>query len=199
MTSKRLTSGRPRSDTSKAALIQAAYELLREVGFERMTIDAIAARAGVGKATIYRWYETKDDLVIEALIATWQVEKQFIPDTGSLSSDLQAMLQYTLENDPVCFNRQSLALTMTALAGSPQLAKTYWDLYVTKKRAGFKIVFERAKQRRELAADADTDLFLDLFHGYVLFGLLVRPKGVVSNKAVGTAIKHLLEGFGGDR
>jgi AcrR family transcriptional regulator len=196
VTSTKLTPGRPRSDASKVALIQATFEMLREIGYERMTIDAIAARAGVGKATIYRWYETKEELVIEALASASQEEQEFVPDTGSLAADLQAMIQHKIDVDPLCMNRRSLALTITALAGSPQLAKTYWDLYITKKRAPYAKVFERAKQRRELAADADVDLLLDLVHGYFLFGLLIRPKGKVDPKAVGNAVRSLLAGFG---
>jgi AcrR family transcriptional regulator len=195
MTATRLAPGRPRSDTSKTALIQATFEMLREVGFERMTIDAIAARAGVGKTTIYRWYSTKEDLVIEALSSVSENDQEFIPNTGKLASDLQAMIQHRMHQDPLCFNRQSCALTISALAGSPELAQTYWDLYISKKRAAYTKVFERAKKRGELAEDADLDLFLDLFHGHILFGLLIRPKGVVTPEVVGKAIKHLLAGF----
>jgi AcrR family transcriptional regulator len=195
MTSTKLAAGRPRSDSSKAALIQATFEMLREVGYERLAMDALAARAGVGKTTIYRWYDTKEDLVIEALCSVSQEEVAFVPDTGNLASDLQAMIHHRLDNDPLCFNRQSLALTITALAGSPKLAQTYWDLYISKKRASYAVVFERAKQRGELAADADLDLFLDLLHGYILFGLLMRPKGVVRPKAIGDAVRRLLAGF----
>jgi AcrR family transcriptional regulator len=196
MTSTKLAPGRPRSDVSRTALIEATFELLREIGYERMSIDAIAARAGVARTTIYRWYETKEDLVIEALSWTAEKETEFIPNTGSLVSDLQAIVQHRIDNDPLHFNRQSCALTITALAGSSDLAKTYWELYISKKRAAFTKVFERAKKRGELADDANIELLLDFLHGYILFGLLIRPKGVVSPKTVGNAVKHLLAGFG---
>lgn len=187
--------GRPRSDASRASLIQVTFEMLREVGFERLSIDAIAARAGVGKTTIYRWYQTKEDLVIEALSSISENDKEFIPNTGNLASDLSAMILHRMHNDPLCFNRQSCALTISALAGSPALARTYWDLYMVKKRAAYTKVFERAKKRGELAEDADIDLFLDLFHGYILFGLIIRPQGVVTPESVATAIEHLLPAF----
>src|ERR1700733_7678228 len=195
MTSIKLAPGRPRSDTSRTALIQATFEMLREVGYERLTMDAIATRAGVGKTTIYRWYETKEDLVIETLAAMAESEKQFVPDTGSLASDLQALIQHRMDVDPLYFTRQSMSLTITALAGSSELAKTYWDHYISKKRDTCKEVFERAKQRGELAPKADVDLFMDLVHGYILFGLLPRPKGTVAPQAVGKAVKQLLAGF----
>lgn len=187
--------GRPRSDSSRTALMNATFDLLREVGFERMSIDAIAAKAGVGKTTIYRWYNTKEELVIEALTSMSQQATQFIPDTGNLASDLESIIQHRIESDPLCFNRDSCALTMSALAGSPELAQTYWDLYITKKRSAYTTLFERAKQRGELAQDADLEMFLDLLHGYVLFGLLVRPNGKITPEAVGEAVRRLLRGF----
>lgn len=186
--------GRPRSDTSKQALIQATFDMLREFGYERLSMDGIAARAGVGKTTIYRWYKTKDDLLIEALVSCAQKPVE-IPDTGKLSTDLQALLQDRLNNDPLCFNRQSLARTTSALAGSPELAQTYWDEYVSKKRESTAIVFERAKQRGEMATDADTELFLDLLYGYILVSILIRPKGTLSVKGVAKAVETLLTGF----
>ncbi len=195
MTATKQTTGRPRSDASKSALIQATFELLREVGYERMTMEAIAARAGVGKTTIYRWYATKDELVIEALSSMSESDHETVPNTGKLASDLQAMIQHRMHQDPLCFNRQSCALTISALAGSPELAQTYWDLYISKKLAAYTKIFERAKKRGELAEDADLDLFLDFFHGHILFGLVIRPKGVVNPEAVGKAITQLLAGF----
>jgi AcrR family transcriptional regulator len=187
--------GRPRSDASKTALIEATFAMLREVGYERLTMDAIANRAGIGKTTIYRWYETKEELVIETMTTMAEGEKPIVPDTGSLAADLQAILQHRIEIDPLHYTRQSMSLTITALAGSSELAKTYWDHYISKKRDALKQVFERAKQRGELAPKADVDLFLDLVHGYLLFGLLIRPKGTVSPQAIGKAVKQLLAGF----
>jgi AcrR family transcriptional regulator len=195
MTITKPTPGRPRSDASKTALIEATFAMLREVGYERLTMDAIANRAGIGKTTIYRWYDTKEDLVIETLSAMAEGAIDFVPDTGSLASDLQAILQHRMEIDPLQFTRQSMSLTVTALAGSSKLAKTYWDHYISKKRAALKEMFERAKQRGELAPKADVDLFLDLTHGYILFGLLIRPKGTASPQALGKVIKQLLAGF----
>ena len=189
------TTGRPRSDASKSALIQATFEMLREVGYAHMTMEAIAARAGVGKTTIYRWYATKDELVIEALSSMSQSDPEMVPNTGKLASDLQAMIQHRMHQDPLCFNRQSCALTISALAGSPELAQTYWDLYISKSFTAYEKIFDRAKKRGELAEDADLDLFLDFFHGHILFGLVIRPRGVVTPEAVSKAITQLLAGF----
>jgi AcrR family transcriptional regulator len=194
MSSTKVPAGRPRSDASRAALINTTYEMLRELGYERLSIEAIAARSGVSRTTVYRWYPTKEDLVIEALIA-FSSRDQEMPNRGDLVSDMTGVIEYVLAHDPISLNRESCALTLSALSGSPHLAQTYWDLYIARKRYDLREIFERAKRRGEIAKDSDLELFLDLFHGYLLFGLLVRPKGTVSIDAIKTALHRLIRGF----
>ena len=85
------SSGRPRSTRSHQAMLQATLELLAEVGLEATSIEAIAARAGVGKTTIYRRYRCKEELVADAIE---RVRKEVvIPDTGHLESDLDILIE----------------------------------------------------------------------------------------------------------
>jgi AcrR family transcriptional regulator len=84
----RKSPGRPRSVESHQAMLQATLELLAEVGFDGMSIDAIAARAGVGKTTIYRRYVSKEELVADAIESVR--EEVVIPDTGNLQDDIDA-------------------------------------------------------------------------------------------------------------
>jgi len=84
--------GRPRSVESHQAILQATLDLLGEVGFDCMSIDAIAARAGVGKTTIYRRYSSKEELVASAIESLR--EEIVIPDTDSLWGDLDAKLRF---------------------------------------------------------------------------------------------------------
>ena len=177
------------------ALMHATFDMLREVGYERMSIDAIAARAGVGKTTIYRWYDTKEELVIEALTWVAQEDDGFVPHNGSLASDFEAIIQNKLEHDPLHFDRSACARTFSALAGSQELAKTYWDLYINQRREAFRAALSRAKERGEISVDLDHELFLDVLQGYILFGLLVRPKGAVTPKAINKVVRRLLAGF----
>ncbi|WP_254721945.1 TetR/AcrR family transcriptional regulator [Kovacikia minuta] len=83
--------GRPRSAQSHQAMLQATLELLAEVGFEAMSIEAIATRAGVGKTTIYRRYSSKAELVADAIESIR--EEVLLPDTGSLWGDMDALIQ----------------------------------------------------------------------------------------------------------
>jgi AcrR family transcriptional regulator len=175
--------------------MEATFEIFREIGYEKMTMDAVAARAGVGKATIYRWYPTKDDLLVEAL--SWKAEQDHdsVPDTGSLVGDLIEMIKQRLAKDPLCLNRQACASTVSALAGNNALSQTYWETFLIKKRGIYSTIFQRAKARKELAVDADTDLFLDMYWGYMLFGVVMRPKGTVDVSALEEVLHHLVRAF----
>src|SRR3954451_4883221 len=86
--------GRPRSETARAAILQAAAAELQERGFAATTVDAIAARAGVGKQTVYRWWPSKPDVVLEAILEL-AAERVAVPDEGSLHADLLSFLSAT--------------------------------------------------------------------------------------------------------
>src|SRR6185312_12309336 len=88
--------GRPRSVQSQQAILDATLTLLAAEGFDAMSIEAIAARAGVGKKTIYRWWNSKEALVIDAIKNVQQVKNPVI-DTGSLRDDLIALFRNTLQ------------------------------------------------------------------------------------------------------
>jgi AcrR family transcriptional regulator len=187
--------GRPRSESVKSALIDATFALFREQGYERLTMDAIAERAGVAKTTIYRWYQTKEELVIEALSSKGSADQVFVPDSGSLAGDLIALIEHSIRTDPLYYDRKSVSLTISALAGSAPLARTYWDLFVSKRRAAYAEMFQRAHQRREIASESDGDLILDLVHGYMLFGLLLRPKGSIDINVLKEVVAKILLAF----
>src|SRR5213595_2934911 len=85
--------GRPRSEKAHKAILDAAAELLLAQGLEAVSMDDVAERAGVSKATIYRWWPTKETLALEALYHEWDTARPAPPDTGSLRGDLLALLR----------------------------------------------------------------------------------------------------------
>ena len=76
--------GRPRSEARKQAILQAAFELLGERGLAATSMDAVAERAGVSKATIYRWWDSKELLALDALYAAWDTAGPVTRETGTL-------------------------------------------------------------------------------------------------------------------
>ena len=116
------SAGRPRSEEAHQAILDATIELLVEVGFSSLTVEGVASRAGVGKATIYRRWPSKLPLVVEAFGQLPGFEEV---DTGSVSEDLKQMLRAYIQ----AFNSTPLASVMPSLAGerahNPALSEFY--------------------------------------------------------------------------
>jgi AcrR family transcriptional regulator len=165
--------GRPRSVQSHQAMLRATLELLAEVGFEAMSIDAIAARAGVGKTTIYRRYASKDELVADAIESIR--EEIVIPDTGNLQGDLDALVQNAAQITLNPLGRQAVAMIISSASSNAQFAQIYWTKYLQPRRKTFAIVLERAKARDEIPADLDSDLVFDTMSGIMLYALIFQP------------------------
>src|SRR6266851_8130649 len=91
-TQTRRTPGRPRCEQSRRAILQSTLKLLRETGFPELSIEAIAADANVGKATVYRWWPNKAALVADAFSASADQELRF-PNTGSVQSDMSLQMR----------------------------------------------------------------------------------------------------------
>jgi AcrR family transcriptional regulator len=165
--------GRPRSKQSHQAMLQATLELLGEVGFDRLSIEAIAARAGVGKTTIYRRYATKEELVADAIESVR--EEIVLPDTGSLQSDLNELVQNAAQITLSPLGRQTVATIVSSAASNPQFARIYWTKYLEPRRKTFAVVIERAKARNEIPTDLDSDLVFDTMSGIMLYALIFPP------------------------
>jgi AcrR family transcriptional regulator len=167
------TPGRRRSDQAHQAILQATRGVLEEVGYRDMTIEAIAARAGVGKKTIYRWWPSKAAVALEALITSSDAYASF-PDTGSLEGDL---LSY--------FEQAFLALrgkSGTVLSGlaaeaqlDPAFAHEFQRTFIVPRRAELIERLRRAMQQGELAPDTNLDVLADLIYGAKWYRFLLYP------------------------
>lgn len=165
--------GRPRSAQSHQAMLQATLELLAEVGFNAMSMDAIAARAGVGKTTIYRRYSSKAELVADAIESLR--EEVSIPDTGNLANDLDALIESAAQITLSPIGRQTVAIITSSALSNPEFAQTYWAKYLQPRRQAFAVVLERAKARNEVQADLDPGLVFDTMSGIMLYALIFQP------------------------
>ena len=133
-----------RNQRSRQAILSATADLLGEVGYTKLTVEAIAARAGVGKQTIYRWWPDKGALVLDAYLALVGAEQDLtVPDSGDLEADLRLVLGTTVNSlaDPV-FEQRYRAL-LTAIQDDLKLAGALLDrllkpwLAATKERLRF--------------------------------------------------------------
>jgi AcrR family transcriptional regulator len=184
--------GRPRSAKSHQAILQAALALLSEVGFEAMSMEAIAARARVGKTTIYRRYATKSELVADA-IETIR-EEIVIPDTGNFERDLDALIQNAAQITLTPLGRQAVAMIMSSASSNAEFAQIYWAKYLQPRRQAFAIVLERAKARNEVRSDTDSGLVFDTMSGIMLYALIFPPTAESWTTYIHRALQLFLRG-----
>jgi AcrR family transcriptional regulator len=155
------SAGRPRSEEAHRAILDATLALLVEVGYSGLTVEGIAQRAGVGKATIYRRWPSKLPLVIEAFGQLPGLEEA---DTGNLASDVEQMLRSYLRS----FHDTPLGAVVPSLAGelphNPELMQLFAPV-VKGRRQPLIRALERAVLRGEIPADTDLDLAADLIFG----------------------------------
>ncbi len=170
---KKKSPGRPRSAASHQAMLEAALKLLSEVGFEAMSIEAIASRAGVGKTTIYRRYSSKEELVADAIESIR--DEVLVPDTGNLWGDLDALIENAAQITLTPLGRQTVAMIISSASGNSGFAQMYWDKYLYPRRQSFAIVIERAKERNEVATDLDAGLVFDMMSSIMLYALIFSP------------------------
>jgi AcrR family transcriptional regulator len=152
--------GRPRNPSCDRAIVKATLELLAEVGYHGTSIDAVAARAGVSKPTIYRrWPEGKEQLVSSA-VAQCKANGPVI-DTGSLRGDLVASLEQMISG--MRENAHLAAGLTQRLRESPKLCQVFREEIVAAKRAHFERILRRAVDRGELTRlPRDLPLLADL-------------------------------------
>jgi AcrR family transcriptional regulator len=163
--------GRPRSERSHRAILDAANELLAERGLGDLTIDEIAQRAGVGKTTIYRRWPSKGTLVFEAF-ATDFLDRQPLPDTGSLRTDLLAALRAFIRVVKGTVIGRTLVGLIAEVQRDPDLAEIWRDGFVGRVRTQHRAMIELAIERGEAAADTNPDVVLDLVFGAAYHRLL---------------------------
>ena len=154
-------------------MLQATLALLAEVGFEVMSIEAIASRAGVGKTTIYRRYRGKAELVTDAIESIR--EEIVIPDTGSLWGDMDTLIQNAAQISLNPLGRQTVAMIISSASSNAEFAQIYWTKYLQPRREAFAIVLERAKARQEAKPDLDPGLVFDTMSGIMLYAMIFQP------------------------
>ncbi|MBB4929626.1 AcrR family transcriptional regulator [Lipingzhangella halophila] len=156
-----------RNEASRRAILMAAFDLVGEVGYAKLSIEGIAARAGVGKQTIYRWWPSKGAVLFDAFLALAEGsdDSSALPDTGDLQADLTTVLRATVEEfgDPR-FDTPMRALS-TEIAHDPALAEMYAERLDRPMRELKKERLRSAQRTGELPADLDLDVAIDLVWG----------------------------------
>ena len=184
--------GRPRSDEAHEAILKASIALIREAGYDNLTMDAIAERAGVGKATVYRRWSTRETLVAEALERIVSAIPQ--PDTGTTEGDLEALLNHSLAmyRDPA--THALLSGLVAAMARSELIAGAVRNGFLARRREVARRVLERGVARGDLDPETDLELVLDLLSGPLFFRALFTG-GTVDEQLTRGVVRVVLRGL----
>lgn len=163
--------GRPRNVETQNSILTAAYDLLLEIGFGAVTVDKIADRAGVSKATIYKWWPNKAAVVMDGFLSA-ATTRLPVPDTGSVFNDI---LVHATNLARFLTSREGKIIT--ELIGEGQfdsgLAQEYQVRYFQPRRLEARQLMERGVKRGELKQNLDFGLSTDLIYGPIFYRLLV--------------------------
>ena len=164
--------GRPRSPETRAKILKAAYKMLNEVGFMDLTIEGVAARAEVGKPTIYRRWKTKSALLMDAFLEAVNPELAF-PDTGVVSEDFREQMKkiVKLMNSP---RGEVLASVIGCGQADEELIAAFRENWLTPRRKDAKRIFQRGVERGELREGIDAEIVIDALYSPLFYRLLLK-------------------------
>ncbi|WP_158896083.1 TetR/AcrR family transcriptional regulator [Amycolatopsis anabasis] len=166
--------GRPRDARADAAILRAALDLFLERGVEGTSIEQVAKRAGVGKLTVYRRWNSKEALLAQAIESARGDLPTAQDDLGGLS--LTELISRTLSAQAEILAAPRFRALIAQIYGSstrhPELMETYWEHHVRPRREAARALLERARAEGLLAEDTDLDVLMDMMVGAVTYRLI---------------------------
>ncbi len=171
-----------RSERARTAILAATRELSRTVGYDAMSIEAIAAEAGVGKQTIYRWWPSKGAVVLDMWADQVELQGEF-PDTGDLAADIKTQIRGIIALAGDAAVGPSLRALIGASQHDPTLSKELLARVVAPRIDACKRRLVRAQEAGQLDGDVDLDIAVDLFYGGYYHRLLLQVAPLTADYA----------------
>ena len=164
--------GRPRSEQARQAILRSTLKILGENGFSDFKIEEVAARASVGKATVYRWWPNKGALIADAFASSTTRRLRF-PDTGSVYADMSQQMRQLIK---VFRGRRGRIVSAILAAGQndKDLIEAFRERFLWPRRLEAYATLRRGIQRGELRRDLDPDLLLDSLYGPIYMRFLIQ-------------------------
>jgi AcrR family transcriptional regulator len=163
--------GRPRSERAHRAILQAANDLLESEGFAALTVEAIAERAGVSKATIYRWWPNRAAVVMDGFLSIVSSAVPF-PHTGHAREDIRIHMRRLAEAFSGKIGRTVAALIAEGQS-DPELAEALRSRWLSVRRKEAREILELGIERGELREDIDQEVAVDVLYGPIYYRMLV--------------------------
>ncbi|WP_395296427.1 TetR/AcrR family transcriptional regulator [Kitasatospora hibisci] len=188
--------GRPRSEAAEQAIFAAVEELMAGgTSLPELTIEGIAAAAGVGKATIYRRWPNKEALLVDMVS---RMEEPLPSTTGSVRGDLVAMIEYMRLRGLAKRSRWVLKAALGQMHSSPELHAAYRERVIKPRRQAARELVRRGIEEGELRSDLDEDLVGDLLVGPILARSVLWDDSDLEDPALAVKmVDALLQGLGG--
>lgn len=185
--------GRPRSDVAHQAILEAAREMLIDEGYSRLRLEHVAARAGVGKSTIYRRWASKEELALELLmeLATPYLDT---PDLGDTRAELEAIVDNVLRAITGTDFGPVIRALLSQIAGNAALGDPFRATIVQARRDEVARVVGLGVSRGDLRSDVDPDIVTELLLGPLYFRLVFG--GELAPTLVPRLVRSVMEGFG---
>lgn len=177
--------GRPRSEAAREAILSSVERLFRDGGFDAVSVDAIAATAGVSKATVYRWWPNKAAVLLESVVGRMRPLADY-EDAPTLREKFRRQLTDTVRYLKGKEGAPLIAL-IAAKQGDPQLAREFAERYAVPRRARLRAMIREGVERGELGPVNDDDALIDMIYGPIYYRILVRG-GPIDNAFVDTVV-----------
>lgn len=160
-----------RNERARRAILDSALSLVCELGYDNVSVEAIAKRAGCSKATIYRWWPSKGAVVLEATTESLDLVVPF-PDTGDLVADLRSQLEAIRE--VITTSATGLAYRGLIAAGQSDdtLLQAVFDRVIEPSITTFTARIATAREREEISSDADVQTLRDILYGFLEYRLI---------------------------
>jgi AcrR family transcriptional regulator len=164
--------GRPRSAAADEAILRATLELLAQDGYRALTMERVRERAGVGKATLYRRYGSKEELV-RAAIVHLNADIPLPPDSGSFLADFASVARAVIAGAEATGAFDLMPRLLADVAGDPAMHALFSEHLVAPRRRVLRALLERAVARGEVRDDVDLDIAVDLIAGAMVYRIII--------------------------
>ena len=170
--------GRKRDPSRDSAILRATLEVLAEQGYEGMTTDMVAARAGASKATLYRRWPSKAELVVDAVESLGEEPPTSLPDTGSLNGDLAAMINSPPSSESTASKLQIMAGLLSIMPRDPEFARVVQRRIVAPRTTAMRALLDRAQRRGEIKPDRDLETLALVLPAMTTYRLIIAGEHV---------------------
>lgn len=163
-------SGRPRSESSKKAILEATRRLLTHTSVQKLSIEAIAKKAGVGKTTIYRWWPNKTSVVVDSIFSQ-PAFHNILPTPNSATDGIRAQVE-RLSRQLSGKNGRIVAEILGEAQAEPDALRIFIETFLQDRYNSLSSLIEAGKQNGEFAVDLDTEAAIDVIMGPIFFRLI---------------------------